>query len=102
MKAGDKNIWIEGVMNSLDSVQRAEPSDAIYRNIEKGISLPFTKGRIIPLRKVSLAAACVLLLLVLNVVLLSMRSKPVDKSADSMERVMDYYGLTNDNGGFDI
>lgn len=102
MKDGRKNIWVNGVMGSLHGMHRARAGDALYRKIEKGISLPFAQGRVIPLKRVSLAAACILLLLVLNVALLSMRGNANNKPTENIETVMEYYGLTNNDGGLDI
>jgi len=94
MEQKDKNKWVDEVINSLDGAERAEPNTALFEKIARGLSEPITIGRVIPLRTVSLAAACILLLLLLNVLLLNKHSVGSDKS---MQEVANYYQLTNDN-----
>lgn len=59
---------IEETLNSIEGLQRAEMPDALYHKILNHVeSLSPTEGRVIPLRRVLLAAAVFLGLVIANV-----------------------------------
>ena len=94
MEQQDKNKWVDEVMRSLDGSTSAEPNAFLFGKIENRLSKPVMKARVVSLRTVSLAAACILLLVLLNVLLLSKQQKNTDKS---MQEIASYYELTNTN-----
>ncbi len=82
----------DDVLNSLEGMQRAKPGRDLYGGIMDKINntrIPLGKGRTISLKTVSAAAACLLVLLTLNIVTVS--SKHMTKN--SMEDVANYYQL---------
>ncbi len=94
MEQPDKNKWIDEAINSFEGSERAEPSAFLFGKIADRLSERTVKGRIIPLRTVSVAAACILLLVVLNILLLNKQNKTSDRS---IQEVANYYQLTNTN-----
>ena len=93
-----KDIWIDEAMESATGISRATPPDTLFRKIEQKVSGTVAYARTVPLRTVSLAAASIVLLVVLNVYMLRNTAKHEQKTQVSqVETLVDYYGL-NDNG----
>ena len=61
--------WSEKVLNSLDGLKRAEPRKDLFDDIWSAVSTPKIKTKIIPISIVRFAAACLLLLVCFNGVL---------------------------------
>ena len=96
MIENDKNREIDNILNSIQGMQRAVPDDTVFSRIGSKIS----GGRIIPLRTISLAAASVLLLVVVNVLALQHKTeKKQPANNDEMQELVSYYGLTNNPYG---
>lgn len=94
MEKTRKDIWIDEVMDSLDGMQRATPKDALFSQIEGKLARGIAVARKVPLQTVSLAAASIILLVMLNVFMLrSGAKKAIVKSDSSIETVVEYYGL---------
>ncbi len=93
MNETGKNKYVEDILNSLDGMQRAEPGAGLYDKIEGRLSGK-AATTIIPLRRVSFAAACVLLLIAVNIIFMSMQHTKKD---NSMLEVASFYQLTNNN-----
>lgn len=91
MKAYNKHS-ADDVMNSLEGMQPARLPEGLYARLEHRIA----KGvQTIPLGRVSLAVACILLLVVLNVFMLSQQqTSSTPAQQDPMQSVAGYYGLT--------
>lgn len=66
MKA-DKEAWKEEVMQSLNGIQRAEISPFIFTRIQEKTKHSRNEESIVPLPKLAMAFAAVLLLCALNV-----------------------------------
>ena len=63
----DKEVWKEEVMQSLNGIQRAEISSFIFTRIQEKIKHSRSEESIVPLPKLAMAFAAVLLLCALNV-----------------------------------
>lgn len=98
MQKNGKEIWVEEAMGSIDNIQRAAPLRNLYTSIEHRLH---NISRRVPLKTVGMAAACMLLLLAVNFLLLS---QPVHKKhtdhADEVQQVVEYYGLNRENDVF--
>jgi len=82
----------DDVLNSLEGMQRAKPGRDLYGSILNKINnttIPLGKGKTISLKTVSAAAACLLLLLTLNVLTVTKKHQP----KNGMEDVANYYQL---------
>ena len=58
------NKWINEAMNSLDGMQPAPPRGSVFDRIERRLQNGIVATKTIPLYKVSLAAASILLLFI--------------------------------------
>ena len=65
----EKENWRENVLNSLEGIKPAEPRKDLFDDIWSAVSTPKIKTKIIPLSIVRLAAACLLLLVCFNGIL---------------------------------
>lgn len=92
----DKEKWIDGIINSTDGMQQAAPSAAVYQKIEHRIADTITRVKTIPLYKVTLAAASIILLVVLNLFLVTEQKPDAAPATNSADAVIEYYGLTDD------
>ncbi len=98
MEKTPKGIWIDKVMDSTAGMQRAEPADGLFHKIEQKVAGTVAYARTVPLRTVSLAAASIVLLVVVNVFMLTNTTRNDGVNPKShVETVVDYYGL-NENG----
>jgi hypothetical protein len=92
---------INEILNSLDGMQPARPHASLYAKIEQRIATGYAAAKTVPLSRVSLAAACILLLVVINVVMATQHKphqSPVQQK-DATQQVAEYYGLTDNMGG---
>lgn len=64
-----KERWIEEVLDSTKGIKRARPKADLFAKIEQRIRK--VEAKIIPLRRLQIAAAAAVVLMVLNVVTLS-------------------------------
>lgn len=95
MNGYNKN-GVDDIMNSLEGMQPAKPNRLLYEQLERRIANGYGVIRTIPLRRVSLAAACILLLVLANVMMLSNRERTsATKQQDPLQSVASYYGLTD-------
>jgi hypothetical protein len=93
---GYKKNGVDNIMNSLEGMQPARPQASVFAKLESRIANGRMVARTIPLRRVSLAAACILLLVLANVLMLSRRDTPsAHVQQDAMQSVASYYGLTD-------
>ncbi len=99
MKNKEQNCRYEQAMNSLGSMQRAVAPDGMFAKIQARLQYVNQHVRVIPVYKVSLAAASLLLLLALNLYLVSRNDKTGGKPEATIQNVTSYYGLT-DNAGW--
>lgn len=92
----DKEKWIDGIINSIDGIQQAAPSVAVFQKIEQRIAVNITHVKTIPLYKVTLAAASIILLVVLNLFFVTEQKPDAIPTTNSADAVIEYYGLTDD------
>lgn len=92
---------INEILNSLEGMQPARPHASLYAKIEKRVNDGVAIVKTVPLSRVSLAAACILLLVVVNLLVASKptRNQNQTPQKDAMQQVADYYGLTDNMGG---
>lgn len=95
MDTNKKDKWVDDVLNSMEGRYKAQPSGNLYGQIEKRIAVPLLKGRTIPLSAVSAAAACILILLTLNIYFAT-RHKSAAGAKDEVQELVQYYDITND------
>ena len=89
-----KEQWIDGIINSTEGMQRAQPAASVLHRIEQ--HLGGNTARVVPLRTVSLAAASILLLVMANLFVIKNRESDIRKTGQSsVDVVIDYYGLDN-------
>lgn len=89
-----KEQWIDGIINSTEGMQRAQPPVSVLHKIEQ--RLGGSPARVVPLRTVSLAAASILLLVMANLFVIRHQENNIGKSGQSsVDAVIDYYGLDN-------
>lgn len=89
---------IEETMNSLEGMQRAQAPDYLLGRIEQRLGGNLrVKGRIVPLRTVGLAAACIALLVLLNMAALHNWQQDAHAPQATMQDVARDYGFTGDN-----
>lgn len=94
MQQEDKNRRIEDTLNSLDGLNKAEPSAYLFDKITYRIQQPRIKAAVIPFSMVTAAAACVLLLVMLNIATINKQHKA---TSSAMQEVANYYHLTNND-----
>lgn len=92
----DKEKWIDGIINSTDGMQHAAPSSAVFQKIEQRIASTIHLAKTVPLYKVTLAAASIILLVVLNLFLVIEQKPDTAPATNSTDAVIEYYGLTDD------
>lgn len=93
----EKNKWLEEVLNSTEGMHTAEPPAGMFERIMDRAKRPGVV-RTISLSTLSAAAACLLILLSLNLMAL----KGHDRSSNANAPVQDlaeYYDLNPDNYG---
>lgn len=90
----DMNKWINEAMNSLDGMQPAPPRGSVFDRIERRLQNGIVATKTIPLYKVSLAAASILLLLALNIFVAS-KTTQREPRQDEVQNLAEYYGLTD-------
>jgi hypothetical protein len=91
-----KNEWVENVLNSTEGYLPATPPDGLYRILEQRINIPVGKGRVISMNWVSAAAACVLLLISVNVYMANRHTTISKHQTDQVNELVQYYDITND------
>jgi hypothetical protein len=97
-----KEQWIDEVLDSTAGMHRAEPGagllDGVYRKLQIPKVIPF-----VPVQKVWLAAASIILLLSVNIFVLkrqgSMRKDPAQSLINAYGFSSDPYGGLFDEGG---
>jgi hypothetical protein len=94
----DKEKWINGVLGSLASIQRAKPKQDLFSKIQKEIAKP--EGKVISMRQLRITAAAAVLLLTINVFLLTQYAKSSQKNTtewvtevDANEQLISNYNL---------
>lgn len=91
----DKKKWIDDVLASTDGMSKARPERDLFLGIED--KMQFRKKQVIPLKTVSLAAASIALLILVNI-LLVLGDKSTDNKRmfgkNDVDQVIEYYGLT--------
>ena len=85
----------DDIMNSIRGMQPAVPPASLFSRIEQRVQAGYTVARTIPLWRVSVAAACILLLIVANVFILSKQNTPSTHTQDPLQSMASYYGLTD-------
>jgi hypothetical protein len=97
----DTTKWIDEAMNSLDGMRPAQPPRSLFDHIERRIQNGVAVAKTIPLYKVSLAAASILLLLALNIFVASKTKHATQGQQDEVQSLAEYYGFT-DKGMFGL
>jgi hypothetical protein len=89
---------IDEIIDSVQDITPAHPGDRVLDGILSRIKAGKRKIELIPMRTVSLAAACILLLILANVYFVVQDKKaPVAlHQEDAMQSVISYYGLTEE------
>ncbi len=90
------NNWVEDVLNSTEGGVRANAPDGLLRKLEQRIN-KVAEVRIIPLHWVTAAAACVLLLLTINIYTAKKHTAIPHGQADQMSELVRYYDIMNDD-----
>lgn len=93
----EKEIWIEEVMNSADTMQRVEASAHLFAGVRSRLN-----GKVVQLEQVStrtvwLAAASIALLLALNISALSFSSSPKHNTGHSSELTENSFDIYSTN-----
>jgi len=81
------------ILNSLEGIERARPGDAVFEQIQA--RLEQRTGKTIPLHQIRLAAACLLVLVILNVICIGRslqqnQQASTEKGGNAYELVSDY------------
>jgi hypothetical protein len=98
MERNGKNDWVDKAMHSLDGMQRAEASDALFDRIAHRLSGgAIVSLSTVPKRRIYVAAASVLLLGGLNLYAMLHKYNASDTNTNEVRELAKYYGLTNDN-----
>ena len=95
MNKMDKEQWVDDALEQAQQMGRALPPDSLFRKIEQKLAEGVQYAKTVPVRTVSLAAAAIALLVVLNYYVL--QNPKQQQSAGGVDDVIEYYGL-NDNG----
>lgn len=95
MKEKDKYMDYEAVINSM---RKASPREGLFEKIELRLSGKRI-AKLISLPAVSIAAAGILLLIMLNIAILNKQNTTGIKQGDAIEEVVNYYGLTDNAFG---
>jgi len=93
-----RNSDTERILHSLDGMERASAPSHLFHKIEQRLHTIIEKGRTVPLRTVSLAAASLLLLAAINILMISHSHKAKQPKGDAMQQLVNYYGLNEDAG----
>ncbi len=84
----NKENWVEQVLQSLDGIQRAQPADHVFSNIE--MQLPIRQTfHTIPIRQLSWIAVAACVLITLNIYVFTLNSASTSESTQS-ELITDY------------
>lgn len=96
-KAG-KNKWVDDVLDSMAGSERAMPDEGMFILVEKKIYKTVPGGRVIPINLVSAAAACILLLIAINIyTATSNMHQHIERTSDDLvTELVKYYDITND------
>lgn len=81
----EKTKWINAILNSLDGLQRAEPSPFLFAKIQNRLA---ARPDYVPMRTVWLAAASFALLAVLNWQLADSLGSPAPTTTGELEKVI--------------
>lgn len=102
MDNNGENRWIDEVLTSTDGMQKASPSDSLFFRIEQRQGQGITYAKRVPLTTVSMAAASIALLVVINVTMLKNSPKAAEQERKTapLETVIDYYGLNEETVNF--
>lgn len=102
MEQQDKNRWLNEVMNSLEGMQPAHADGRLFEKIEQQLDVRRTNNgaKVIPLRTVSFAAACILLLIAINCFTLVKKRRI--QQHKGLQEVAEYYQLNNVNPLYDL
>jgi hypothetical protein len=95
MDTNRKNEWIEEVLGSTEGSHRVSPPNGLYGKLSQRLTAASIKGRVISMNWVSAAAACLLLLISLNLYLAN-KHQPSEKGKDQVKEVVEYYDILND------
>jgi hypothetical protein len=96
MNKNNKEKWVKEVLNSIEGCTKAAPSERLYAALEKRITIPVTKGRVISFKVVSAAAACIILLISVNMYVLQKQSTSRNTETNKLQDIVRYYDITND------
>lgn len=77
--------WIESVINSTRGMKRAKPQSDLFAKIERRIQR--VEAKIIPFRRLQIAAAAAVLLMVLNVTALSQYAKYAESEEQELSEM---------------
>ncbi|MBS1771783.1 MAG: hypothetical protein JST82_02900 [Bacteroidetes bacterium] len=94
MDNNSKNRWVDEALDSINNAYRAMPDDALFNKIEQRLNVPFTKKKVIPLRIVSAAAACIIVLIMTNIYTIYIQ-KGSNVGRDGAQSVAAYYDINN-------
>ena len=96
MDKNNKEKWVEEVLNSIEGSTKAIPSERLYTALEKRLTIPVSKGRVISIKIVSAAAACIILLISVNIYVLQKQITPGKAESNQLQDIVRYYDITND------
>lgn len=91
-----KDKWIDDVLESMSESEKAMPGEGLYLMVEKQIGIPVPGGRVISLNLVSAAAACILMLIAINIYTANIHNHINHDATDPVGELVKYYDITND------
>ena len=94
MDSNGKNRWVNETLDSINNAGRAVPNDALFNKIEQRLNAPFAKKKVIPLRMVSAAAACILVLIMANIYTIYTQNNTT-AGKNGAQSVAAYYDINN-------
>jgi len=80
------------IFNSLEGIERARPDDAVFGRIQE--RLQQQTGKVIPIHQIRLAAACLLVLVILNAICIGRSLTQNPQASQEVEGTN--YGLVSD------
>ncbi len=99
----DKSKWVEEVLESTRGMASASPRADLYEQLKSKLGKEMPKARLISLKMVSAAAACLLLLFTLNLATINQyanaETEGTQNEEASVEDIVDYYQLGGNNVG---
>lgn len=100
----DKDIWVEEVLSSTEGMGSARPRTDLYDKIKDRLVRDLPKGRRIPLGVMSAAAACLLVLVALNITAITKYTRAEETQIEDGQgagtaELIEYYDLGSNNTG---